>query len=73
VLILSWTHSQADTILTHLFRYLDERAFRYNTRKDANDEVLSDGERFSMAVSQIVGKRLMYAELTGKVQETSVN
>jgi len=29
----------------HLFRYLDEQAFRYNTRKDANDEVLSDGDR----------------------------
>jgi hypothetical protein len=56
-----------------LFRYLDEQAFRYNTRKDANDDVLGDGERFSMAVSQIVGKRLMYAELTGKVGTTPVN
>jgi hypothetical protein len=57
----------------HLFRYLDEQAFRYNTRKDANDDVLGDGQRFSLAVSQIVGKRLMYAELTGKVRETPVN
>ena len=49
----------------HLFRYLDEQAFRYNNRKD-----MQDGERFSAAVSQIVGKRLTYAELTGKVGET---
>lgn len=45
----------------HLFRYIDEQAFRYNNRKDMND-----GDRFSVAVSQIVGKRLTYAELTGK-------
>jgi transposase-like protein len=45
----------------HLFRYLDEQSFRYNNRKD-----LKDANRFSMAVSQIVGKRLTFAELTGK-------
>jgi transposase-like protein len=49
----------------HLFRYLDEQAFRYNTRKDMNDS-----ERFGLAVSRIVGKRLTYAELTGKTLET---
>jgi transposase-like protein len=46
----------------HLFRYIDEQAFRYNTRKDMNDS-----ERFALAVTQITGKRLTYAELTGKV------
>jgi len=45
----------------HLARYLDEQAFRYNFRKDMND-----GDRFDLAVRQIVGKRLTYAELTGK-------
>ena len=45
----------------HLFRYMDEQAFRYNNRKD-----MDDGDRFSKAVSQVVGKRLTYAELTGK-------
>jgi transposase-like protein len=50
----------------HLFRYLDEQAFRYNYRKDMND-----GDRFTVAMQQIVGKRLTYAELTGKVGETS--
>jgi hypothetical protein len=46
----------------HLFRYIDEQAFRYNYRRDMND-----GERFTTAMRQIVGKRLTYAELTGKV------
>lgn len=46
----------------HLFRYLDEQMFRFNNRKDLND-----GERFSLAVSQIADKRLTFAELTGKV------
>jgi len=44
----------------HLFRYLDEQAYRYNNRK------LTDAERFSIAVEGIVGKRLTYTELTGK-------
>ena len=52
----------------HLFRYLDEQAFRYNTRKD-----LDDPARFVAVMGQIVGKRLTYAELTGKVGETSIN
>ncbi len=45
----------------HLFRYLDEQAFRYDNRKD-----MTDAERFSKALTQIVGKRLTYKELTGK-------
>jgi hypothetical protein len=49
----------------HLFRYLDEQAFRYNFRKD-----MDDSERFSLAVSQIVGKRLTYKQLTGKIQDS---
>jgi len=49
----------------HLFRYVDEQAFRYNNRATP-DNPMTDGDRFSLAVSQIVGKRLTYAELTGK-------
>jgi transposase-like protein len=45
----------------HLFRYLDEQTFRFNTRKDMND-----GQRFKLAMSQIGGKRLTYSQLTGK-------
>ena len=53
----------------HLFRYLDEQAFRFNNRKDADGEVVPDSERFALAVSRITSKRLTYAELTGKVGE----
>lgn len=45
----------------HLFRYVDEQAFRFNERE------MTDSERFSLAVSQIVGKRLTYKALIGKV------
>jgi transposase-like protein len=50
----------------HLFRYVDEQAFRFNNRKNANGEVITDYERFKQALSQIVGKRLTYKELIGK-------
>ena len=53
----------------HLFRYIDEQAFRYNNRA-TKDNPLNDADRFVLAVSQIAGKRLTYAELTGKVGET---
>jgi len=49
----------------HLFRYLDEQCFRFNNRSD-----LDDLDRFNLALSQVVGKRLTYAQLTGKNQET---
>jgi transposase-like protein len=55
----------------HLFRYVDEQAFRFNNRKDAEGEVISDFDRFKTALSQIVGKRLTYKALTGKEAETS--
>jgi hypothetical protein len=35
----------------HLFRYLDEQAFRFNER------ALTDAERFDLAISGILGKR----------------
>jgi transposase-like protein len=54
----------------HLHRYLDEQTFRYNHRKDENGRTLTDAERFTLALSQIAGKRLTFAEVTGKVQET---
>jgi transposase-like protein len=53
----------------HLFRYLDEQTFRYNMRKDADGPV-TDGERFEHVTSHVLGKRLTYAQLTGKVGET---
>jgi transposase-like protein len=42
----------------HLFRYLDEQTFRFNSRK------MSDGMRFLRAAQGIVGKRLTYSALT---------
>jgi transposase-like protein len=48
----------------HLFRYIDEQAFRYNYRKD-----MHDGERFTTAMSMVTGKRLTYKELTGKTKD----
>jgi transposase-like protein len=47
----------------HLFRYLDEQAYRYNRRD------LSDGERVTRLVGGIEGKRLTWKELTGKKVE----
>ena len=47
----------------HLFRYVDEQAFRFNNRLP-----MSDKDRFSYLVRKIVGKRLTYAELTGKTE-----
>jgi transposase-like protein len=53
----------------HLHRYADEQSFRYNNSA-TKDNPLTDADRFALAVSQIAGKRLTYAELTGKVEQT---
>jgi transposase-like protein len=45
----------------HLYRYLDEQMFRFNNRKDMNDS-----QRFELGMSQVLGKRLTYNELTDK-------
>ena len=45
----------------HLFRYLDEQAFRFNERK--NDD--GDKGRFLAAIAGILGKRLTWKKLTG--------
>jgi transposase-like protein len=44
----------------HLFRYLDEQAFRFNERKD------NDAGRFVKVVAGVLGKGLRYAKLIGK-------
>jgi hypothetical protein len=44
----------------HLFRYLDEQAFRFNGRK------ATDGKRFVEALSGAAGRRLTYKEVAGK-------
>lgn len=44
----------------HLFRYLDEEAFRFNARHTDN------ASRFMAVLRSAVGRRLTYDELTGK-------
>jgi len=56
----------------HLGRYLDEQVFRYNNRLD-NGRKVTAYERFERATSQYLGRRLTYAELTGKVGGAAVN
>ena len=51
----------------HLFRYLDEQAFRFNTRKE------TDAARFSAVVCGIVGRRLTYDSLTGSAVGERLN
>jgi hypothetical protein len=53
----------------HLDAYVDEQVFSYNNRA-TKDNPLQDSDRFILALSQVTGKRLTYAELTGKVGET---
>ena len=54
----------------HLFRYLDEQVFRFNNRATKENKV-TDADRFDMIVRKLVGKRLTFAALTGKLCETS--
>jgi transposase-like protein len=49
----------------HLFRYLDEQAFRFNERLG------NDQERFIAAASGVLGKRVTYRALTGKQENAS--
>ncbi len=44
----------------HLFRYLDEQAFRFNEREN------TDSGRFLKGIIGIIGRRLQYAKLTGQ-------
>jgi transposase-like protein len=49
----------------HLFRYLDEQSFRFNTRKQ------TDMARFEDMAKRVVGRRLTYKDLIGKATEQS--
>jgi len=48
----------------HLDRYVTEQVFRFNNRS-TKDNPLTDEDRFSLAMTQAVGHRLTYAQLTG--------
>jgi hypothetical protein len=45
---------------SHLIRYVDERVFAFNNRKD------SDFDRFAVALTGVANRRLTYGDLTGK-------
>ena len=49
----------------HLDRYVAEQVFRFNNRA-TKDNPLNDADRFYLAMAQVGGKRLTYAQLTGK-------
>ena len=46
----------------HLFRYLDEQAFRFNERKHADGDL----GRFLLGMAGVIGKRLTWKKLTGQ-------
>ena len=48
----------------HLFRYLDEQAFRFNEREG------KDADRFAKTLGNVAGRRVTYDELTGKQRIT---
>ena len=48
----------------HLFRYLDEQAFRFNRRKG------TDSDRFFEVLSMVIGKRLEYKQLIGQAAQS---
>ena len=50
----------------HLDRYLDEQLFRFNNRIDTDDAT-----RFGKVASQVLGRRLTYADLTGKTADAA--
>ena len=47
----------------HLNSYVAEQVFRFNLRKDH-----TDAQRFKAVLKDIVGRRLTYAELTGRLK-----
>jgi transposase-like protein len=49
----------------HLDAYIDEQVFRFNNRA-TKDNKLTDTDRFVGLMAQVAGKRLTYAQLTGK-------
>jgi len=51
----------------HLFRYIDEQAFRFNNRRD-----IGDLGRFELAARNVAGKRLTYKALIGAGSATSL-
>jgi hypothetical protein len=49
----------------HLDRYATEQMFLFNNRA-TKDNPLTDEDRFTLAMTQIVGRRLTYPQLRGQ-------
>jgi transposase-like protein len=49
----------------HLARYVDEQVFRFNNRS-TRETPRNDADRFKLVMSQVLGHRLTYSDLTGK-------
>jgi len=49
----------------HLDHYIDEQVFRFNNRA-TKDNKITDSDRFAALMTMVAGKRLTYAQLTGK-------
>jgi hypothetical protein len=47
----------------HLFRYLDEQAFRFNERS------MNDADRFAKTLRHVVGRRIEYKTLIGQSED----
>lgn len=47
----------------HLFRYLDEQAFRFNERAG------TDASRFSETLQHVTGRRVTFEQLTASEEE----
>jgi len=45
----------------HLYRYVDEQAYRFNTRGE------TDGDRMASIIGSVTGRRLTYNQLTGSL------
>lgn len=52
----------------HLDAYVTEQVWRFNN----SGQKMNDGLRFKKAISQVVGKRLTLAEVTGKVASSEI-
>jgi transposase-like protein len=55
----------------HLFRYVDEQAFRFNNRKQIDGTPINDYERFKTVLGTVVGRRITYKALIGKTNDAS--
>ncbi len=57
----------------HLFRYVDEREFRFNNPNKSEDVRTTDSERFHYTCRKIVSSGSQWNWLTGKTDQAKVS